>query len=298
MYKNPQLSSAAKVLKAELAARGLEVALSQAMEICARIAGDRTLHVAQAKKNAPVSVDSLVLAQASALMFTTLGRYKGNVRGLMASIRAGFALQDQGSRAVEAAMGKIFDTANAPKVSPLYEYSQLEALPDVFDSLLKCLEDSLCEEARAPASEPRENVVYEALAYDWRAVEGEDLAELPAHQQGGYDVKLSTHIGQQLTLDITPAGVDLLNEPKGKHPQMTLFVEINKGIPCVHISNDVFGDMVLSVFSTKDGLYLRPESNNDRICTGKPSPEGLKQLEADLYQDSPAGRELDAFIKT
>lgn len=268
MYKNPELSAQSKNLRAALKDVGFEVSHAQALELMARAQGNRTLHVAQAKKaRQGLNIADLALSQAASLMFETLGRYKNNVHGLLESIRAGFALEDaEGSRAVEAAMCDIFEQEDSPRVSELFDRLRVDELPSEFEQLVQRLQAVLVSAAGAP--EPvasTEQLLYEGPMLDWRVQEGFDLAELPASQRTLYDVRVNRS-GHQLYVDIavphqTPEDLEGTD-------QLSLFIEVNDGKPCVHLTNDRYGDQALTIFSVRDGLYLRPDAANLAIRTG------------------------------
>ncbi len=281
MYKNPELSAQAKNLRAALQVLGHAVSHAQALELMARAQGNKTLHVAQAKKaKQGLDIGKLAEQQAADLMFDTLGRYAGNVRGLLESITAGFALEEsQGSRAVEAAMCDLFEQSDSPKVSDTFDAFRLNELPRQFERLVARLQNSLVHASGAPAPEGHEHVLYQGPMLDWRVLEGEDLADLPEHHRTAYalDIKRSGH---QVYVDIAVPHQEP-DELDGTD-QMSLFIEVNNGRPCVHISNDRYGDQVLTVFATRDGLYLRPDSEDLTIRTGAcAAGTALASVEAD-----------------
>lgn len=283
MYNDPKLSAQAKRLRTELLAFEAPLTHAQCLEVLARLNGERTLHVAQAKNNAPVDIPTLALKQAAALVFNTLGRFDGQVTGLIESIRAAFELESVSSRDVEAAVAEIFEADNAPKVSALFDAHLLEDLPALFDATVEKLTRVLTQQAKAPAPGEKsdEACVLDTTVYDWRVSDGETLSDLPEDHQQAYSLKV-VRMGHQLTVDVVPkhATDDQLRE--GTLNQMGLFIEINDGRPCVHMSNFVLGDQVLSVFFTPDGLYLRPESDDLSISHGRPDAASLQLLDKEL----------------
>ena len=136
--------------------------------------------------------------------------------------------------------------------------------------------------------------------FDWRVQEGEGLGELPVEHRRRYELELKRS-GYQLYVDIAPAhGAP---EELNGVPQMSLFVEVNEGVPCVHISNALFGDQVLTVFALEDGLYLRPDATDLWIRTGIPTPgatPGLARRAAEETEPPFGGRSAmnHAFIVT
>jgi hypothetical protein len=298
MYKDPQLSNQAKRLREELGLKGLKLSQVQALEVLARISGAKTLHVAHARHNAALSIEAVVVSQAQALMFDTLGRFEGNVRGLLGSITSAFALESaQGSRAVENSIFGLFETQNAPKVSEMYDFAKLNELPGMFEVLVTRLTQTLEAQAKVTqkiqhSSDP---VVFEGTVQDWRLDDGYMLADLPEHHRQLFDARVTQNPGRQLFVDVTPAGLKSI-DCEGRQ-MMSLFIEINEGRPCVHMTNGSQGEQVLTVFFTEDGLYLRPDNSENCIQGGKPTAPALALLVEELeapYSTPVAG---GAFIE-
>lgn len=259
MYKNPEMSAQAKILARELNAMNTSVTHAQALELMAKTQGARTLHVLQASKAAKETVDiaTLALQQACDLMFTTLGRFEGNVQGLLDSIETAFTIiAEGGSRAVEAEVERLFGGKDAPEVSELYMTVRLEQLPGLFKTLHKRLMATLSASTGAPRE--RNSKLYSGPMLDWR-LHGMDPAGIPEEHRTPYEVDIQRE-GYQLYVDVSLAHEEP-SELEGTD-QLSLFIEVNDGRPCVHISNDRYGDQVLTVFATKDGLYLRPEGSD------------------------------------
>ncbi len=297
MYKNPELSAQAKSLRKELATLGLLLSHAQTLELLAKSQGARTLHVANAKHNKQgVDIERLALAQASALMFESLGPYESDVRGLLDAIKAGFDLEDSGgSRAVEAEMHRLFGGEGAAKVQPAFDAHRLDELPMVFEALYRGLLQTLTSTFGVQAKAD-DGKLYRGPFLDWRVQEGTPLSELPAHQRTAFEVEVARN-ACQLYVDISLPHSSP-EELEGT-AQMSLFIEVNEGRPCVHLTNDRYGDQVLTVFATADGLYLRPDSEELSIRTGAPN-EGseLRQLEDDLQVGFSRRPWNTAFIPT
>jgi len=289
MYKNPQLSSQAKQLRAALKNAGIELTHSQAMEALARCQGNRTLHVAQARKNRQgIDIAELALRQAADLVFDTLGRYEGNVLGLLSEIETIFLHEEaNGSRYVEERMHDIFGQPNSPRVSEAFDVFPPADLPKVFARTRRRLEQTLAKQFEPAAQQATgADLLFEGPAMDWRVSDGERIQDLPEHHRALYRLKVERG-GHQAFVQVTLPHNDP-EDLKGT-AQLGLFIEINQGRPCVHITNDVYGDQVLSVFTTEDGLLLRPESSDNWIRSG-PASDGssLVRLHAELTAGFPA----------
>jgi hypothetical protein len=299
-YKDPQLSAQAKRVRNELTKYGATITHAQALELVAHMQGARTVHVAQARNNAPIDIRELAMHQAAGLAFESTGRYGRNVQGLIAAIRAAFDKSTLGSRCVEDAVHHIFGTEDSPKVSKMFDHLKLEDLPAHFDATVESLIESL--EFKAKASEAskvsEDNTVFETKVYDWRVSDGSTLPELPPHHRNQFDLRV-TRSANQLFVDMAPAGVPVDQLVESNVPQMTLFIEVNEGRPCVHLSNSIYGDQVLTVFFTTEGLYLRPQHTGNFIRTGTPSGPVMRELAEELnapFLASPHISMNNAFI--
>ncbi|MNR71819.1 hypothetical protein D3C71_24970 [compost metagenome] len=294
MYKNPELTCQARILARELSSLGVEMSHAKSLEMLARIQGARTLHVLQAANEAVKRTDDLVALanrQAAAVAFEGLGRFCGNVDGLLESIETAVSLEGtQGSRGVEAAMHGIFGQADSPKLSAAFEHLRIEDVPERYRALraqlLETLVDATGTKGGPGGLSAPEKTLYVGPMMDWRLQEGEDTAKsVPPEQRTAYEVKVAKN-GYQLYVDIAPVGADV--DDLAGRPQLSLFIEVNEGKPCVHMSNDIHGDQVLSVFAASAGLYLRPDSSEARFEAAVNGRGDFKGLFATLTAGMPA----------
>lgn len=245
--------------------------------------GARTLHVAQAKNNAGVRIAEVARRQAAVAMFATLGRFEGNLEGLMAELRAIAVLTEaEDYAAADRAYQAVFSRDGAPVLRAQYDL-RAEGIPDAFDQLAGELAAVLTEAARAPQQEPDEGLFYQGPMFDWQVYDN-GLDNVPEALRQRYEMTLKqAKSGSQFYLDIAPA----YQEPEELDglPQLGIIVEINQGVPCVHLTNALYGDQLLSVFSTEDGLYLRPEAQQ-YIRTGKPDADTSPALAAVCARDT------------
>lgn len=109
-------------------------------------------------------------------------------------------------------------------------------------------------QAAAEKAEAASKVVIEKTIVDWQIGQGLSPEELPEHQRGKYTLKLEEE-GSQFRLMIHPQGLDPM-KLDGQNV-MDMLIEINDGLPCVHLTNDPYDEMLLTVFATRDGLYVR-----------------------------------------
>jgi hypothetical protein len=264
MYKDPQLSDAAKRLRSVLSDFKLKLTHAQALEVCSRLEGSRTLHVAHARKNAGVSVAAAAYEQACVVMFDSLGPFEGRVDELLQRLEALRVETDAAE--VDRQYRAIFKCEHPVALSAGFDHLSAEDVPAAFAALVGRLNKKLNELAK-PSKEQARSPLFQGPMLHWMAHSADEVEELKPHRKVRYEVKIERSVSQ-FYVDIAPehASPDDLT---GQH-QMGLFIEVNEGLPCVHITNDVFGDQVLTVFATKDGLYLRPDGQEFSIRTGVP----------------------------
>lgn len=124
-------------------------------------------------------------------------------------------------------------------------------------------------------------VIIDRRIQDWRLDEGSLLEDLPAGDCQAYRLEVSDR-GCQMRIGIAPRHRKP-TELNGKD-QMDLFVEINDGIPCVHVTNCLYGDVVISIFATKEGLILRRNTDSLKFSSAADHPRAKKvKAERDLF---------------
>lgn len=283
MYKNPQTSDQARQLREELAKFGVTLPHAKALEVVARLAGDRTLHVAQAKNNAGVRIAAVARRQAQAVMFVSLGRFENNFEGFLAELQAITMLAEASDAAeLDRAFRALFRSEGAPELRSGFDLRAEEMLAE-FDKLVGELSAVLVEQARAPAESPDEGLFYQGPMFDWQVFDN-GLDAVPEALRQRYEMTLKqAKSGSQFYLDIAPLHKEI--EELDGRPQLGVIVEVNQGVPCVHLTNSIYGDQVLSVFATEDGLYLRPEAQQ-YICTGMPDEQSTPALAAVYARDN------------
>lgn len=282
MHKTPEITQLAKNLKAELAGKGLKVSHTQAMAIIANRFGARTLQVEQARIEAKKpkwgvsELNQFALREAGAWMFTSLGRYEDNVQGLIKALRDSFLPKND--RNIDRLHYELLEEGDHPVVNPdNCDYYRVEELPALFDrkvAEIKRLAAQLLNPAEAVPANSAEEVLFSGTVRDWERETGDEGLSPMQKRDFVADVKRNR---SQFYVDISLPHSHP-DEIEGTD-QMSLFIEINDGLPCVHITNSIFGDQVLTIFATKDGLYLRPDSSNLYICTGTPRSESLVALQ-------------------
>lgn len=108
----------------------------------------------------------------------------------------------------------------------------------------------LHESAAAPAAP--DNVVFRATMKRWEAYGDSD----PWPQEPQYEIMVR-HAEGSLMVDLHPAGDDLDASPAP--PRLGIGMEINKGVPCMHIFAGPAGEVAQSVFGLPgDRLAARP----------------------------------------
>lgn len=104
-------------------------------------------------------------------------------------------------------------------------------------------------------------VVFRAPTMDWELAEQseEDRQDFPAERRTRYDF-LVEEFGHQFRVLLKPEGVGLDNF-EGQ-PVLDMLIEINDGVPCVHMTNDPADAMLLTVFASGEGIVARPDDGH------------------------------------
>jgi hypothetical protein len=279
MYKNPEIIKLAKSLKSELALLGLVVSITQAIELTEKTQVSRNPLTEQAHPaaDAPQTIDRNKFAtnEAGQWMFAYLGRFANDVDGLIKAIANCFLHSE--SREVEQAVHHIFGEGDCPVLNPdIWALHRVDELPLLFAkkvSEIKGLAERLLGPGKIEPEPQGAEILFKGQILDWeRVAEEENLAE---KQLRAFEVEVKQG-NSQISMDVYLPYKEM-DELDGTD-QMSLVIEINQGLPCVHITNSMWGDQVLSVFATKDGLYLRPDSSDLRLSSGVPRGEALKLL--------------------
>lgn len=77
-----------------------------------------------------------------------------------------------------------------------------------------------------------------------------------------WDVDLKDRQSYPISINRSSNAIDVsFGNGEDKTPNLSLFIEVNKGVPAIHISDTFYGDMQLHLHATQDGLYISPETN-------------------------------------
>jgi hypothetical protein len=142
--------------------------------------------------------------------------------------------------------------------------------------------------AKAPASanpevrllESPERVVFSTTAVDWQLAGNPQrgLDEVPQQNRTPYDFIVEQDGGQFRVL-MKPVGVHLDNF-EGRNV-LDMLIEINEGLPCVHMTNDPADQMLVTVFATGEGLLVREDGGEWMRGEDHRAPAGLVTLAID-----------------
>lgn len=115
---------------------------------------------------------------------------------------------------------------------------------------------------------------------DWTIEQGEcDPATAPETLCLPYRLKVTGHRGGgALCIEIAP-------EDGRETPALEVMVEVNKGVPCLHIGNSLYGDNKIHVFSVPDGIAVVPDGDErpEWIATNR-FYEGARDQNTMLYR--------------
>lgn len=120
---------------------------------------------------------------------------------------------------------------------------------------------SLGSHAKTSGKEPSTHrLLFRQTMKDWMAEAEGDSAVSPDKQQH-YIMEVAQSMRPEkqsaITVTITPENGDC-------RPAVMLFIEINQGLPCVHLSNEEYADNLLHIFSTREGFAVVPDNDHVR----------------------------------
>lgn len=118
-------------------------------------------------------------------------------------------------------------------------------------------------------------VAFRGPMIDWELDENPDadLEFIPERRRGNFEVVVED-FGPQYYISIRPVGLDIDNYHG--NPVLALQLEINDGVPCVHLTNDPAGEMLMSIFGTGAGILVRREVEDSLRLTE--APKSLYEL--------------------
>jgi hypothetical protein len=91
---------------------------------------------------------------------------------------------------------------------------------------------------------------------DWTIEQGEmDPATAPEALRLPYRVKVTRVSGNGGLC------IEIAREDGRDSPAMEVMVEVNKGVPCLHVGNSIFGDNKIHVFAVPEGIAVVPDGD-------------------------------------
>lgn len=165
---------------------------------------------------------------------------------------------------------ELFDDATMREADHMLDSSECAAIVEA----LACREEQLAREAQRKALKKihkpnpahRNNVETQLALIPMRAHELTTLTDeqaksaFPAYLLENYEANIRVFGGCEqwgapvLSIDIYPQGTD--NNDCQIGDCLSLYIEINDGVPCVYLTNDALGDQQIRVFGTREGLVL------------------------------------------
>ncbi|WP_371438310.1 hypothetical protein [Polaromonas sp.] len=130
-------------------------------------------------------------------------------------------------------------------------------VPSTEELLLDCIRSGDAAAMNpAPATRmPPPRRVVDTLSAQMQRWELDEGAEAAMPEEPTYDMKLELH-RNRLSIEIQPAGA-ADSEPMA--PAMLMTLEINHGLPCLHVHSHASDALQVSVFATPDGgIKIRP----------------------------------------
>jgi hypothetical protein len=129
------------------------------------------------------------------------------------------------------------------------------------------------------------SVVFSATAQDWQldGKQAVSVDEVPAENRTKYDFIVEQD-GSQFRVLMKPEGVHLDNF-EGR-AVLDMLVEINEGLPCVHMTNDPADVMLVTVFATGEGLLVREDGGEWMRADDHGAPDNLVALAEETCRGS------------
>lgn len=272
MQKYPDYAKQARLLSKQIEGRGgVTLPHQSALEIIARLHGYRNWAACRAATDTVIARLSAAALRKKAinhvmrLAFTRLGSWAGKEEDLLSALR-------------DTANEKDFRSKDR-KALALFDDGQLRQSPDYvlnIDNLVPCLERQISATEnllRSLAQEDPADVLLNESIQDWRLAEGYSKNELPPEDCDTYQLRV-TRNSNQFFVDIALPHTKV--EELDGTPGLSLFIEINEGLPCVHVTNEVYGDQLLSIFGVAEGLVVRKASEEVSLSNAKDLACGQK----------------------
>jgi hypothetical protein len=113
------------------------------------------------------------------------------------------------------------------------------------------------QKAYAEANARKDDIVFETVLHAWDEGEEQGKPSQVERRKEAYRFQVEK-FGDQLRLSIAPEDVKDLMASDGRNV-LDVMLEINQGLPCLHMTNDPAGEMLLSVFGHAGGLLVRED---------------------------------------
>lgn len=120
----------------------------------------------------------------------------------------------------------------------------------------------------------------DTFVYDWRLAERVGLSEIPAAEANPYRITLeSLTAGQQFILAVSD-----LSDPSFA---AEILIEVNRGVPCLHVSNESNGDKTCHIFFTQKGVTV---VSDDPIQKEVPDPFYPNSSGSAVFYENPISK--------
>ena len=118
-------------------------------------------------------------------------------------------------------------------------------------------------------------VIHRSSIVDWQLADnpGISLDEVPASNRTNFDIIIEKY-GHQYRVLLKPEGINLDNFDG--IPVLDMLLEINEGVPCIHLTNDPSDVQLLTVFSNAKGLIVRPDDGEWMRASQSHVPKSLQ----------------------
>jgi hypothetical protein len=148
------------------------------------------------------------------------------------------------------------------------------------------------QKAYAETNASKDDIVFETVLHAWDEGEEQGKPSQVERRKEAYRFQVEK-FGDQLRLSIAPEDVKDLMASDGRNV-LDVMLEINQGLPCLHMTNDPAGEMLLSVFGHAGGLLVREDEG--KLEAARDANEKLAAHMRDEDWSTPGSRADDYVI--
>jgi hypothetical protein len=147
------------------------------------------------------------------------------------------------------------------------------------------------QKAYAETNAKKDDIVFETVLHAWDENNEQGKPSQVERRKDVYRLQVEK-FGDQLRLSIVPDDVKDLMDSDGRNV-LDVLLEINQGLPCLHMTNDPAREMLLTVFGHAGGLLVREDEGE--LEEPRDANEKLTAHMVDEDWHTPGSRD-DAYV--